>query len=129
MPSSTSLPAAYNRGLAQSFHRNGVRTGSENGVSCTHHIRTLAERGRSPTTTYLVDADGRTNSLRGWGACASSGSTTGGTAAGGGEVEVAKSGMSLSGSGTCYGWDYALAKDGLTADPGWIWVAATMCLT
>ncbi len=35
------------------------------------------------------------------------------------ECEVALSGGALSGSGTCYGWNYAYAKDGATTDPGW----------
>jgi len=45
---------------------------------------------------------------------------TWGSGGSGGDIEVSKSGMTLSGSGTCSGWDYSFAKDNLTADPGWV---------
>ena len=39
---------------------------------------------------------------------------------GGGDSEVSKGLMTLTGSEACYGWNFALAADILTTDPGWV---------
>ena len=43
-----------------------------------------------------------------------------GSGGGGGDSEVSKSLMTLTGSEACYGWNFALAADNLTTDPGWV---------
>ena len=43
-----------------------------------------------------------------------------GSGGGGGDSEVSKGLMTLTGSEACYGWNFALAADNLTTDPGWV---------